>query len=426
MSRSLEEARDRFLALAGEAPPAGGLALLREVGLEAFAEQGLPDTKQEEWRYTRLTPLAEIAWTNAPAAIGVKQSSLEAAAEPVFGCEPVVFVDGRHRAGLPGGAGAGEVAALAESAEAPALLGTLAEARSHPFVGLNGALCQDGARVTLRGEAPCLVHLVFAEATEAAASHPRVLIEAAPGSRGTVIVDHVSLEETTHLANAVLEVEVGANASLDLVVLQRQGKRSFHAGHVAGRVERDGRLRTHTLTLGGAFVRNDLVVTLVGEGAECAMKGLYLGTGEELIDNHTWIDHSVPQCRSDELYKGVLAGRSQGVFRGRVVVRPDAQKTEAQQSNPNLLLSDDAEIDSKPQLEIYADDVKCSHGSAIGRLDPEALFYLRSRGIDVDEARALLTRGFAGEVLAALPEPTLAEAVGALFSERLERAGESP
>jgi Fe-S cluster assembly protein SufD len=186
------------------------------------------------------------------------------------------------------------------------------------------------------------------------------------------------------------------------------------------RLGRDARLRTHTLTRGGSLVRNDLDVVLAGEGARCELRGLFLGGGVSLIDNHSSVDHAVPHCTSRELYKGILADRSRGVFRGRVIVRPDAQKSDASQSNPNLLLGEGAEIDSKPQLEIYADDVKCAHGATVGQIDEEALFYLRSRGIGLAEARQLMIRAFANEIVEALPEGI---SKGSGFSNVLAGAG---
>jgi Fe-S cluster assembly protein SufD len=235
-----------------------------------------------------------------------------------------------------------------------------------------------------------------------------------------VVQDHVSLGGGAALTNAVTELHVGPGAHLEHVLLQREGGAAFHVSNTAAQLERDARLATHVVSLGGRLVRNDLTVTLAGEGAEARLSGLFLVGGERLVDNHTFVDHAVPHGTSRQLYKGVLGGRSRGVFRGRVLVRPDAQHTDAKQSNPNLLLSDGAEIDGKPQLEIHADDVKCSHGSAIGRVDESALFYLRARGIDEAAARALLVRGFAAEVLAALPEPSLAEALGDAFAALLE------
>ena len=262
-----------------------------------------------------------------------------------------------------------------EEAGSP-LLGTLVDAKGHPFAALNGALADQGVLVRIP-EGAVLdhpVHLVFVSVSPSAAriSSPRVIIEAGAGSRAVVVQDHVSVDAGPHLTNAVTEVRVAANASLELAVLQREAAADLHFSNVGVRVERDARFRSHTITLGGRLVRNDLEVVLAGEGAEATLNGAFLGTDERLIDNHTLVDHAVPHGTSRELYKGILGGRSRGVFRGRVLVRPDAQKTDATQSNPNLLLADGAEIDSKPQLEIHADDVKCSHGSAIGRIDEDA------------------------------------------------------
>jgi Fe-S cluster assembly protein SufD len=183
--------------------------------------------------------------------------------------------------------------------------------------------------------------------------------------------------------------------------------------------ERDSRLSAHTFCLGGALVRNDASVLLAGEGAECRLDGLFVAGGRQLVDNHTLVDHAVPRCTSRETYKGILGGEARGIFRGRIVVRPDAQKTSAQQSNPNLLIGAGAEVDSKPQLEIHADDVKCSHGASVGQIDPEAFFYLRSRGLSAETARDLLTRAFAQEILRALPTPALADALDDVLQERL-------
>jgi Fe-S cluster assembly protein SufD len=203
-------------------------------------------------------------------------------------------------------------------------------------------------------------------------------------------------------------------------VLQRDGDATWHLGNVAARLARDARFAARTLTLGGAGVRNDLLAVLADTGAECDLDGLFLGAGSRIVDNHTTVDHAAPHGTSRELYKGILGDRSRGVFRGRIVVRPDAQKTDARQSNANVLIGSGAEIDTKPQLEIWADDVRCSHGATIGRLDETALFYLRSRGIGEAAARDLLLRGFAAEVLRKIGSESLAEALGDLLVARLQ------
>ena len=433
---SAPAADERWSRLAAEAAATLGAgesaaaAALRRSGREAFAAQGLPHTRLEEWRYTSLAPLAALDWRlPAAGASEIARDAVEALASPVFACGLLVFANGRFVPELSTlRAPDVEVTSLAAARRASdarlTRLGALVDAKAHPLAALATALLDDGAWIRLpagaRLEQP--LHLVFLSTGKGApiASHPRVLIEAGRGSQAVVVQDHVSLDAEPALCNAVTELHLGPGAKLEHVLLQRESGAAFHVSNTAAQLERDARLGTHVVSLGGRLVRNDLAVTLAGEGAEARLSGLFLCTGERLVDNHTFVDHAVPHGTSRQLYKGVLAGRSRGVFRGRVLVRPGAQRTDARQSNPNLLLSDAAEIDGKPQLEIHADDVKCSHGSAIGRVDENALFYLRARAIDEAAARALLVRGFAAEVLAALPEPALADALGEAFAELLE------
>jgi Fe-S cluster assembly protein SufD len=413
---------------AGEAPAA---AALRRAGREAFAAAGLPSTRLEEWRYTNLSELAAHDWRlpgRAPSA--ATRDAVEALASPVFACGLVVFANGRFVPEL--GALRSpevEVTSLAQARRASGgrslgKLGALLDAKQHPLAALATALLDDGALIRLPAGAKLAqpLHLVFVSEAGGPplAAQPRVLVEAGRGSQAVIVQDHISLGDGPSFTNAVTELHVGPGARLEHVLLQRESAAAFHASYTSAQLERDAHLGAHVVTLGGRLVRNDLQLALAGEGAEARLQGLFLCTGERLVDNHTFVDHAVPHGTSRQLYKGVLAGSSRGVFRGRVRVRPGAQKTDARQSNPNLLLSDAAEIDGKPQLEIHADDVKCSHGSAIGRVDENALFYLRARGIDVAAARALLVRGFAAEVLAALPEPALADALGDAFAELLE------
>jgi Fe-S cluster assembly protein SufD len=387
-------ANARLLALCDAAASRGdAYSALRRAGREAFAASGLPETTREEWRYTSLAALAAQEFALA-----------SGAASPVTG------------AGV-------EFSSLWENPGA-ASLGDLIDLKQHPLAALATALLGDGLviRTTADTDAGAPVTLAFvAPASERPAlCLPRVRIEAARGSRVAVVLDHTSAAPRgAHFTNAVIEIDVAANARVELTVVQRENADAFHASNSAVRLARDARFTSHVVTLGGRLTRNDLSVVLAGEGAECSLDGLYLGTGERVVDNHSLVDHAVPHGTSRQLYKGVLGGTSQGVFRGRVIVRPGAQKTNAMQSNPNMLLADGAEIDSKPQLEIWADDVKCSHGSAIGRLDENALFYLRSRAIGEREARALLTRGFAAEILGALPE-ALREPLAEEFAARVE------
>ncbi len=428
---ALERARDRFAApfeafQRGLGAEPGWLASLRRASLAHFAEQGLPTTRWEDWRYTSLAPLAnerfELAARETPRP---EWDEALAGAAPKFACSEYVFAGGRFEPSVstPGAlTGDVHVASLARMLrESPerleARLGRLVDAKAHPFAALNTAYFGDGAVLfapeNARSAQP--MHVVFA-AVPGRVQHPRVLIVAAPGSRVVLIQDHVSLGDGASFTNALTEVHVGPGAHVEWVLVQRENASGFHTSGLHVRLERDARFEAHTLSLGGRLVRNDVRAELAGEGAECSLQGLFVGDGEQLLDNHTTVDHAVPHGTSRELYKGILRGSARGVFRGRVIVRPDAQQTSADQQNPNLLLSDAARVNTRPQLEIHADDVKCSHGSSIGQIDPDALFYLRSRGIGEPAARALLTRGFAAEVLRALPVAALGEAL----AERLD------
>ncbi|MFI5319923.1 MAG: Fe-S cluster assembly protein SufD [Myxococcota bacterium] len=392
---ALDAANARLLALCDAAATRGGaLAALRREGRAAFAASGLPDTSREEWRYTSLAALA--------------------AHDFALAAEPAPRVSARGA----------ELFSLRETPGAAPALGTLIDLKQHPLAALATGLLDDGVviRVPANTAIAAPIALAFAAPAgeRASLSVPRIRIEAARGSRVAVALDHTSqAARGAHFTNSVIEVDVAANAEVELTLVQRENDDAFHASHTAVRIAHGARFTSRVITLGGRLVRNDLAVVLAEEGAECVLDGLYLGTGERVVDNHSLVDHAVPHGSSKQRYKGVLGGASQGVFRGRVIVRPGAQKTDAAQSNPNILLSDAAEIDSKPQLEIWADDVKCSHGAAIGRLDENALFYLRSRAIGEREARALLTRGFAAEILAGLTNEALREELGAEFARRV-------
>jgi Fe-S cluster assembly protein SufD len=429
--------RERWLELAGELAarrrdePAF-LHTLRREARERFAEVGFPSTRLEEWRYTDVSPLAGARFSPpGPGHPPISRDALEAVASPLFACSLFVFVDGCYEPALSTPLTQSRGARVESLAHAwsrrpdlvEAHLGRLASPKEHPFVALGTALLEDGALVHAPAGAATdpPLHLVFltSERDPGPAIAPRVLVVAEEGSHVTLVQDHVTVGGGRGFTNSITEVVCAPNSRVDLVLVQRESDASFHVSNLAARLERDARLATHTLTLGGRLVRNDLSVLLADEGADCTLHGLFLGHDTEVLDNHTLVDHAMPHGTSRELYKGILAGRARGVFRGRVIVRPDAQKTDARQSNANVLLSDGAEIDTKPQLEIHADDVKCSHGSSIGRLDEEALFYLRSRGMAEAHARDLLLRGFAAEVLASLPAPPLGERIADLLLERL-------
>ena len=266
------------------------------------------------------------------------------------------------------------------------------------------------------------MHLVFLASASPApgVSYPRVLVAAERGASVTVVESYASLGEGAHFTCAQTELLAADGASIDLTRLQFENAESRHVSGTFGRQGRDARIATRTFTLGGTLVRNDVAVVLDGENGAVVMDGLSIAGAGQHVDTHTMIDHAKPLCSSREAYKGVIDGNGRGVFSGRIIVRRNAQKTDARQSNNSLLLSNEAAADSKPQLEIFADDVKCTHGATVGRLDEDALFYLRARGIGVDDARAILTYAFAGEIVARVPVAAVREHLDTLILQRLQ------
>ncbi|MGH7224448.1 MAG: Fe-S cluster assembly protein SufD, partial [Gemmataceae bacterium] len=239
--------------------------------------------------------------------------------------------------------------------------------------------------------------------------HRRSLLILGDNSQLTLVESYNGLPGTSYFTNAVTEIVVGAGAHVDHYKVQREGERAFHMAVMQVQVGRDAKFSSHAVTQGGQWVRNEINAVFEDEGGECTLNGLYQASGEQLVDNHTFIDHAYPHCASHELYKGILDGKARGVFNGKIYVRQDAQKTDAKQTNQTLLLSEDATINTKPQLEIYADDVKCTHGATVGQLDAESIFYLRSRGIGSAEARSLLTYAFANDIVSRIKVASVRE-----------------
>jgi Fe-S cluster assembly protein SufD len=408
--------------------PAGGpawLAELRAAGAAAFRAAGLPTARHEDWRFTSLASLAATAV--GPAAPGPAPEALLAALPPALGPR-LVFANGRFRpdlstaAGLPAGA---VVASLGEALrQSPELvrpyLGRLARPDGIAFTGLNAALFDDGAFVHLPAgaivEAPIV--LVFAcggaeappsgTGAEApppsagadapvAAHHPRVLVVAGEGAKATI--EEVYVGAGAYLTAAVTELHVAPGAQLEHLKLQDEDDRAFHVSAVFAEQGAGSRLSSHALSLGARLSRAELRSRHAGEEASLSASGLYMADASRVTDAFTWVEHAVPRCSTSEAYKGILDGHARGVFAGRIVVQRDAQKSDARQMNSNLLLSEDAVVDTKPQLEIFADDVKCGHGGTVGQLDEDALFYLRSRGVGEVEARSLLIWAFAAEMV---------------------------
>ena len=385
----------------------------REEALHRFLSRGFPTTHEEEWRFTSVRPITEQRFTLAPAATDTAAGPTEAFTLAIAPAAQLVFINGRHAPALsrletlPRGTRVESLASALATAPngKPPHLTSVAPFDGRPFVALNTAFLEDGATIELPAgtilKQP--IHLLFLSTGGANGrpfmSHPRVLVVLGENSQATIVETYAGPSRAPYFTNAVAEVVLGANAVLDHYKLQHEGADACHIGATHIRAERSAVYASHSLSLGGALVRNDLVAVLDGEGVECTLNGLYVADAQRLVDNHTTIDHVKPHCGSREIYKGILAERARGVFNGKIIVRPDAQKTDAKQTNRALLLSEDAQINTKPQLEIFANDVKCTHGAAIGQLDEDALFYLRTRGLDLQQARGLLIHAFAGEVL---------------------------
>jgi Fe-S cluster assembly protein SufD len=278
--------------------------------------------------------------------------------------------------------------------------GRHADSEHNGFTALNTAFARDGAFVSLPagGRLPEPIHLVFVGVADALAQ-PRILVLAGPASEATIIEHYVGLAGQAYLTNAVTEIVAGEGAIIRHYTLLEESEPAFHVGTIQVDQDRDSTFRACSAAMGGRLVRNNLGVLLRAPGGSCALDGLYVVTGRQHVDNHVTVDHAVPRCASQQLYKGILDGRSRAVFNGRILVRRDAQKTDANQTNKSLLLAEGPEVHSKPQLEIFADDVRCTHGAAEGQLAEEAIFYLKSRGLGEATARMLLTYGFAREVI---------------------------
>ncbi|MEM6792355.1 MAG: Fe-S cluster assembly protein SufD [Acidobacteriota bacterium] len=382
---------------------------LRRRGLERFEEIGFPSIHHEDWRNTNVSPVARLEARMA----GSERFGLTTERLKPFLVEETqdfVFVNGlfdpelSESGELPEGVYAGSLAQALREVPEKVLphLGQHADVEQ-PFVALNTAHLEDGAFVYVprgvRVEKP--LHLLFVATVgdHSTVSYPRNLVVVEQSAEVTVLESYVGFPGDVYFTCPVTEIVGDANSVIDHYRLGEESVDAFHLATLEVSLGRDAYHFTHSVNHGGAIVRNDIRAYLGGEGINCTLNGLYLGRGRQLVDHHMWVDHAVPHCNSFELFKGVLEGRSRAVFNGRIKVHEDAQKTDAKQSSQHLLLSDSAIAHSNPQLEIFADDVRCTHGSTTGHLSEEAIFYLRSRGIGEEAARSLLTYAFAAEVL---------------------------
>jgi Fe-S cluster assembly protein SufD len=391
--------------------PPGALAALSERGAAAFGAKGFPTQRDESWHYTSLTPLLGTEFSADAAPMPVDRARLPGLLQGREAQHRLVFVNGALRADLsaPGTLPAGvELSGLVAAAQQrPALLeagNVLAtELAARPLAALNAALLGDGFVLRLADgvvlDAPLEILWIGTGAERPPLYHPRNAIVLGAGAHATVVEHHVGLCIGSYFSNSVTEITLGRGAVLRHCKVQDEARESFHLALTAARLAEAAQFDSFVFSLGSRLARNEIEVRLEGARAHCRLNGAYLARGDQHLDHTTVIDHAAPETTSKELYKGVLDGRARGVFQGKIVVRRGAQKADGQQLSRALLLSDRAEIDAKPELEILADDVKCGHGATVGELDAAALFYLRSRGIPEIEARRILIEAFVGEVI---------------------------
>jgi len=407
------------------------LQTLRQGGFDCFSATGFPTTRHEDWRFTNISAIVQTNFQlnrnghRLPTKHQVESYRISGAV-----CQ-LTFVDGRFLpqlsspAALPKGVTvAGLAAQLASKPQqVEPHLGRYLNTQHDAFAALNTAFLEDGGFVHIAKntvlEEP--IHLLFVSTAHEAPtmSHPRNLIVVEEGSQATIIEEYVSLGGAPALCNTATELIAGDNAVVSHYMIEREDVEAFNVSTLRMEQGRSSSIASHSVLIGGALVRNNVHPVLAGEGGECLINGLFIGNGSQHLDNYMLVEHAQPHCGSRQFYNGILDGSAHGVFHGRIVVHKDAQKTDAKQTNRNLLLSAQAQIDTKPQLEIYADDVKCTHGATIGQIEENPLFYLRSRGIDEASARRLLLLAFASECLDRMKEGSARNHVETLIHAHL-------
>ena len=423
------EAFKQFLPSAAPA----WLAPVRQAGIARYCELGLPTLNQEDWRFTNVDPISRLPFQTVTGdqAGEVSAAALEKLAFATVPGAKLVFVNGIYSptlsktAKLPAGVKVANLASVL--ATGPGLaeehLAHYAKNADNGFSALNQAFFLDGGFVHVPAgkvvEEP--VQFVYISTAHGATFHPRNLVIAEAGSQVTILESYVSLGGSGYFTNSVTELVAGDDAHVEYIKFQDEAPDAYHLADLHGRFGRASHVNVHSFALGAKLSRNNIRTKLAGEGLECILNGLYLTKDEQLADHHMIVEHAQPHCASHEYFNGILDDKSRGVFHGRILVRELAQKTDAKQTNKNLLLSDDAGADTKPQLEIYADDVKCTHGATIGQLNKESVFYLRSRGLDTDTARNMLIHAFAGEIIERIKCEPARELMDKLVWDRLEQ-----
>ncbi|WP_297335505.1 Fe-S cluster assembly protein SufD [Algoriphagus sp.] len=391
-------------------------------GKDQYLTQGLPALKAEEYKFTLIRKKIEQTISDIRNAhvFDLDRDQVNQSIFPGFDGSVLVFTNGRLNLELSNYDENLSISKISDQQDLP--LGSIAKAEKDPFVGLNQAGFPDGVFISVakkvKIEKPVLL-LSFNKSNEGQVIQPRVWIEAGDFAEASFIDHSVSMDDSPYFINKVVEIKGGVNSQLGYYRIQNEGAHAIEVSTLETDIREHSRFTSVNVSLSGDMVRNNLNLNLIGSNSEGNMYGLYLLNGKTHVDNHTNVDHTIPHAESNELYKGILADQSRGVFNGKIFVRQDAQKTNAFQQNNNILLSEDAVVNTKPQLEIWADDVKCSHGCTTGQLDEEALFYLRARGIDKTQAKGLLLYAFAGEVLEHIEEESFRDYCISLVSDRL-------
>ena len=403
---------------------------LRQAGLDRFKRSGFPTTNEEDWRFTSLKPFTEIPFeimTDSGEQL-LDQAILDEIAFSQHDTDNLVFIDGHFSDQLSQISDQPEGVTVSNLASAFDIIdnkiGLLSGKDENPLIALNDAFFTDGAWIHIPANQTLSkpVHLVFLYSAikDGQASHIRNLIIAEANSKGTIIESHISLGQAAASSNIVTETQLGDGSNLEHIKLQDQSSLAIHLSSLHSKLSSDARYAFHSFALGSQLSRNNLRMDLDKPGIECMLNGLYMTRGRQLADHHMIVNHAAPNCDSHEYFNGILDDQSRGVFHGRILVEPEAQKTDAKQTNKNLILSGEATVNTKPQLEIYADDVKCTHGATIGELDNDAIFYLRARGLDAMTARRMLMHGFTGEIVERIQHNTIRDELNELIWSRLE------
>jgi len=408
---------------------------IRRKAIEQFEKLGFPTTKHEEWRFTNISPLTRIQFTPAyqVEAQEISEEQFNKISIKRLNGIKLIFINGKYSEKLsdksfPKGI---EISSLAhilqnENTSLHKIIEHFANIENNSFTSLNTSFLLEGVFIQIHANIeinePIYLVYITTDTKTPLIIHPRNIIMVAKNSKASIIEHYISTENNSNFTNAVSEIRLDENAVLEHNKIQTESNNAFHIGSTYIEQLSKSKFTSNSIMIGGSLVRNNIYATLNGEETECTLNGLSLASGNQLIDNHTSIDHAKPNCSSREFYKAILDGKARGVFNGKIYVRKDSQKTDSKQTNKTLLLSDEATMNTKPQLEIFADDVKCTHGAAIGYLDSDSLFYLRSRGISENIARDILTYAFANDIIERITIEPIQEYLHNILFSRFKKA----